>query len=50
MYSSSFLVFGMDEAPGADDWMTDRNLKDELTLSLGDPSKVDNVGIYEDMT
>jgi hypothetical protein len=40
----------MDDAPGADDWMTDRNLKGELALGLGDSSKVDKVGTYDDMT
>jgi hypothetical protein len=40
----------MDDAPGADDWITDRRLKGEVAESLIGSRRADSVGVYEDMT
>jgi hypothetical protein len=50
MYSSSWIVLGMDDTPGADDWMTDSNWNGDLTGGLTGSSKAAKVGVYEEMT
>jgi hypothetical protein len=41
---------GMEDAPGADDCMTDSNLNDDFKVGLGESINVDKDGVYDDTT
>jgi hypothetical protein len=43
-------VLGICDAPGADGWMTDSCLNDELLVWPAEPRREDSVGVYEDIT
>jgi hypothetical protein len=50
MHSSSCFVLGIEVAPGADGCITERNLNEESFVRVGDSSRADIVGTYDEIT
>jgi hypothetical protein len=50
IHSSSWIVLGIDDTPGADGCMTESSLNDEFVIRSEDPNKADSVGVYEEIT